>query len=557
MTLAAKPGQAPGVTTDTAPARPPRPIELAAIGLVLLAIVAALQWRVGAYGAEFTDDDSSHYISGLLIHDWITAGMPRRAVDFVRNYHAHYPLVGIGHWGPAYYAVEAAWMLVFSTGRAAMLMLSATVTAATALLTYALAARISARPVAALAALIAATSPIVQQGSSQLMLDMPMALACLVAMTFYARFLATGGVAASCGFALAAAFAILIKGNGACLALLPPFALILGARFDLLRRAAFWLPALIVGATAGPWYWLTYGQVAAGFRFTWGWTYTRIALSENTAIALRAVGPVVLIAGVMGFIAVPATSARRHPILLAAASLAAAVWIFQSLVPAAIQDRYLAPLLPPLLILAAHAVQAAAVWIAGRAAAHRPALRHPAIPAAFLAAALAVSFLPYISMVEARPQLGFIAAARQVWDRRIPANPAVLIAAHSLAEGAAIAELAMADPARPSLFAIRASRLLGGGGYNTQDYEPKFSSPEQVMAAIDDYAIPLLLIRSENAPREWAHIRQLEEAMALHPDRFHLIWQDGPTRLYGIGGNAARQADTARLIELSAPRALE
>ena len=66
-----------------------------------------------------------------------------------------------------------------------------------------------------------------------------------------------------------------------------------------------------------------------------------------------------------------------------------------------------------------------------------------------------------------------------------------------------------------------------------------------------------LRFRSENAPREWAHIRQLEEAMALHPDRFHLIWQDGPTRLYGIGGNAARPADTARLIELSAPRALE
>ena len=45
--------------------------------------------------------------------------------------------------------------------------------------------------------------------------------------------------------------------------------------------------------------------------------------------------------------------------------------------------------------------------------------------------------------------------------------------------------------------------------------------------------------------------------MALHPDRFHLIWQDGPTRLYRIAGNDTHQADTARLIDLSAPHALE
>jgi hypothetical protein len=80
------------------------------------------------------------------------------------------------------------------------------------------------------------------------------------------------------------------------------------------------------------------------------------------------------------------------------------------------------------------------------------------------------------------------------------------------------------------------------------------------MAAIDEYAIPLVLLRTSGAPGEWTHLRQIEEAIAEFPDRWELAWRDDtvqpPVSLYRVRGNELRAADTAKLIALSAPRAL-
>lgn len=45
------------------------------------------------------------------------------------------------------------------------------------------------------------------------------------------------------------------------------------------------------------------------------------------------------------------------------------------------------------------------------------------------------------------------------------------------------------DRSGPSLFAVRGSRLLGGGGYNNRDYLPRFATPAEVALEIDRYAI--------------------------------------------------------------------
>jgi hypothetical protein len=119
-----------------------------------------------------------------------------------------------------------------------------------------------------------------------------------------------------------------------------------------------------------------------------------------------------------------------------------------------------------------------------------------------------------------------------------------------------VAELAMVDPHRPSLFAIRGSRLLGRGGYNQQDYLPRFSTAAEVMAAIDAYAIPLVLLRNGQGAHEWQHLRQLDEARMLFPDRWELLARDTDVSLFRIRDNEARRADQAKILELSAPAAL-
>src|ERR1019366_1156413 len=74
-----------------------RYIDIATVAILLLALVIVLQIRSNAYVAEFGIDEAAHYVSGLMVHDYLRDGMGS-PVAFLRNFHSHYPLVGIGHW---------------------------------------------------------------------------------------------------------------------------------------------------------------------------------------------------------------------------------------------------------------------------------------------------------------------------------------------------------------------------------------------------------------------------------------------------------------------------
>ncbi|WP_264715788.1 ArnT family glycosyltransferase, partial [Limobrevibacterium gyesilva] len=519
---------------------------------MLLGFVVLLQIHDGAYAADFDFDADSHYVSGLMIHDFITSLRLQSPLAFLKNFHSHYPIIGIGHWGPLYYVVEGLWMIPFSTGIVSVLMLSAVVTAATAAITYKLAAERFGRLAGIATALIFAAAPVIRESSNAVMLDGAIALLCVGAALAYIAYLSSGRALHSVLFGLIAAAAMLIKGNAACLALLPPFAVLIGRRFDLLHRPSFWIPVPVVATLAGPWVLFTYGQVAQGFRYSWGLTYLGLATAYNGHALMVVLGGAVVALGTAGFacVALGRRIWQHDNGLVGLASLLAAVWVFQSVMPAAFQDRYLMPMLPPLLILALVPVQAVAAWFAAKAGAERALLRDPRRMMAAASVILAGTFALGTRAIEPPPDFGFRRAAQQVWANRISTNPSVLIGAER--EGSAIAALAMADPHRPSLFAVRGSRLLGGGGYNQQDYAPRFATAREVMAAIDEYAIPLVLLRVTGRAGEWQHLRQLAEAQALYPDRWELIYRDPSVspelRLYRIRGNDAKVASEARLL---------
>jgi hypothetical protein len=535
-------------------------LHAVAAAVLLFALTVLLQMRAGAYGAAFDYDESSHVVSGLMIHDYLLHGLGRSPIGFLRQFHAHYPLVGIGHWGPLYYVVEAVWMLIFGTDRRSLLLLSAAVTVAAAMLVRHVVAHRGGAALGAAAATGLVVCTIFQEGSESVMLDGPIALLCLLAMLAYARFAersaAGAGARPAVLFSVLAAAGLLIKGNAACLALLPPAFVLIGRRFDLLGRRAFWLPLPIVAVLAGPWTLLTYRLVAQGFRFHWGLDYSRVAVSANAGFLLGTLGPLVPALGLAGLVLVCRDAGRRadggqDSVLVAAAALLVAVLLFLIVVPAAIQDRYLAPALPPLLILAAEALRRGVVAAAARFGGwQRSAL-------ALALAALAISAVPAVRGVAPKRRFGIVQAAPLIWQNRIAANPAVLIATDGAAESAAVAELAITDPARPSLFAVRGSRLLGGGGFNAADYQPRFATAAQAMAAIDDYAIPFVLLRLQSEGHAWQHLDQLEQARRAAPSRWQLVWQGEsggvPVALYRIRGNDTRPADPARLLALSAP----
>lgn len=532
---------------------------------LLLGLAVTLQWRDGAWQRDFTDDDASHYVTGLFFRDYVLTLLSQGWVsplDYVRTYHSHYPLIGVGHWGPLFYLVEGAWMLVFPTSRASILVLSAGVTAATAALLFRLVAADVGRLQAGLAAALLVISPIVTDSTAALMLDMPVALCSLAAASAYVSYLRTGATGPGLAFGLAASAALLIKGNAAALALVPPLAVLLVRRLDFVRRASFWVPAFVVMLVAGPWTWFTYDLVAQGFRHPWGWGYTGIAAPENFRYLLNGLGwPTVLLAG-LGLLHVLG-SRRPNPAASGMAALMLAYMLFQAVVPAELQERYIAPALAPALFLALHALRQALLWIDLRTAGKLRVAGSGAplqVAGAFaLIAAAASTMMP----MAPRPHDGMLEAARFIWSQDLGANRSVLLALDGNTEGNMIAELAMGDPKRPSLFAVRGSRLLGGGGYNNRDYAPRFASLADVSREVDRYGIQLVVHQASPPTlkrRAWDHIPQVAAVAASQPGRWETIYTGGPAdrlvTVWRITDHAALPLQRAALLALGAPRTL-
>jgi hypothetical protein len=175
-------------------------------------------------------------------------------------------------------------------------------------------------------------------------------------------------------------------------------------------------------------------------------------------------------------------------------------------------------------------------------------------------AVVSATALPMAGDARALEPAGFAAPATEIWRLHLTSNPVVLIALPADAEGPAIAALAQDDAHRPSLFAVRGSRLLGGGGYNNQDYVPLYRTESEVRDAIDRFAIPLVLFGTRHQPNEWKHLQQIEALAAQSPDRWKLVdsWHAGDLQLalYWVEGNTSRIADTAALVRLSGPHHL-
>src|ERR1039458_1586301 len=135
----------PGFVTEAiSTARPGRDVRNAgrtdalSIVALLFAVVLAFQYLGGAFTAELSGypDEASHYMSGVLVRDYIQGGFRSSPMVFASKFYLQYPYLAIGHWPPVFYGVEGSWMYLFSTTRIVVLLLMAGVTTSLVAITY-------------------------------------------------------------------------------------------------------------------------------------------------------------------------------------------------------------------------------------------------------------------------------------------------------------------------------------------------------------------------------------------------------------------------------------
>ncbi|HMB70083.1 MAG TPA: glycosyltransferase family 39 protein [bacterium] len=523
----------------------------ALLSLLLFWVLAvALQWKGGAFRAEFGshDDEPAHYVTGLMVRDYVAGFAPEPPLEYARRYYRHYPKVAFGHWPPVFYVAQAAWTLPFGASRGSMLLFLGLLSAGLAAALFAALRPSVGTAGAAAAAGVLLTLPLVQEYARVVMSDLLHGLLFFLAGLALAGYFRRPDWKWSAAFGAAAAAAVLNKGTGIALAALPLLMILLTRRFDVLLRPSFWLSAVVVAGAAAPWYLLapaamhqsavplSYVIVGPEFtpRFRTDWMFeTGLWLLPPAAV------------GFWRTVVEPLLRGRTvEPLWGAAAALFLTTLGFRSITPLMADARHALPLVAPLVMFAAAGAAHVVRVLPG-------AVRWKAAGIAVVvlaAAAVNVQALP-----PKRPA-GFIPVALDLLAEERLRDSAILIASDAIGEGMFIEEVAMHEE-RPGHMVLRASKVLSDSGWMGEGYTSFFDTPEQLMEYLDSVPVGVVVLEEDAAPNQ-SHQRVLRRVMTEFSDRWKPLGEYagrgglGPgtgIRVYGLVGHENRRVDESRL----------
>lgn len=484
-------------------------------------MVFALQWAGGAYRAEFMghDDEAAHFVTGLMVRDYLASGVPAPPLEYAENYYFHYPKVAIGHWPPFFYVVQGLWMLAVPPSRFSVMLLMTLITAAVAWLLYYELRREVPEPVALAAAGVFVALPLVQAHTGAVMAEMLVALLVLAASSCFVRYAEAGTTRSAIGFGTLAALALLTKPIGLIVAAVPPVVVVLSRRLDLLKRAWFWAPAAIVIVSCAPWYlivdrafhksWTAWGGIGV---FESPWVLEARQWRAAVGKALIAAAAAGLLTGVL----VPLL--RRGKVSVrwaAAAGVLLGFLLFRTFVGASHELRSVLVALPAFMMMAAQG----AGWAARMFPLRWGGLR---VGAAGMAALMVLLVAVERFRLVRRAPHGFAAAARELTGRPELANSVMLVSSLRGGEGAFIAEVALRER-RPGHIVLRATKVLASSGWSGHSYELRFETPEEVADYLESIPVGVVVWDGAGGYAPMEHHELLREALRRDPARWQKL----------------------------------
>jgi len=239
------------------PPRMPAAARVSEIGvfLLFLAVAFLLQKAGGAYSSEMGHypDEAAHYITGLMVRDYLASGFPGNPVTFAERFYARFPKVAFGVWPPLFHGILGVWLLPAPDGRSSALLLMALITAAASYLLYRCVRQVAGRISALTIGLLLALLPISQLMTSTIMADSLVMLTELAAAALLAKWFRSGSNRDAWWVGVAVGLACMTKGNAVAVILAVPLAIAFTRRFDLLRKSGIYVGGLIAAALAFGW----------------------------------------------------------------------------------------------------------------------------------------------------------------------------------------------------------------------------------------------------------------------------------------------------------------
>lgn len=468
-----------------------RNIEAVAVFAAFFAGVALLQLLSGAFSSAFGGypDEPAHLVTSLLARDFLADANFQtltHPLQFARDYYYHYPKVAIGHWPPLFYAVAGIWFLIFGASRVAAIVFIAVTAAVTATVIYFTGKRLVGIWAGIFAAALFVASPLVQESSVRFMSEHLSTLASLVSALSFARLARRGRVADGLLFGMAATLAILTHPNAWALALLPPLTIALTNRWALLRRWGLWasvLPPLLI---AVPWYVVTLAMVEDGVGGGEPFWVQGPKFAWDIYAGVGVVALVFALIGVWTTLIRVRQRAAVAPEWAALAALAIALFALHSIIPTGAENRYMVPVIPPVVLFAAAGIDYVARRFAQRQA---QTLMRAALPALVLGAFGIQCFALPLQLRNG----GYNAMVKDVASQLSNVPQVWLVSSNSTGEGSLVAAVALQER-HPGGYVLRGKTLLAGGDWLWNNTEDRFDTPAKLSALLDQIPVTVVVI---------------------------------------------------------------
>ncbi len=450
--------------------------------------MVGMQYKSAAYVSDLSShpDEAGHFVSGLLITDYVRIGRLQNPLRFAKNYYVHFPKVAIGHWPPLFHAIQGAWMLAFGRNKVSVFILLALMAATLAASVLRFVIADCGTMAGTMAAAILVSTSFMQNSVSSVMPDLLLSLLAFGAMAAWGAYLNKGCPRdAKLAIALFVACAA-TNGRGLAVGLACVLAGSLAARTPAARLRYRWLTVLALAIIILP------GILGRPLPMT-----PQLLVSHFAQFGMLLVDQLTLPAALLAlFGAIVVWRARKEaPGWTAILCLLIALWMFHGLIAIPMESRYLAGSIP------------AAVVLMAVGASRLLRQRSKAITACLaVGGCLVIGW--NATKFSAKPDLGYHTLVNGS-SNIARANRISLIAGDPLHEGAYIAEMDLADPLLHHVV-LRGSKVLASSTWAGNQYRVRFNNAAQVAAYLDQSAVTLVILQTTGPP----HIAQLLQAVS-------------------------------------------
>jgi len=469
----------------------------------------------GAFTHELggAPDEAAHFMTGLMIHDYVVAGINTSPLEFAKEYYRHYPKVAFGVWPPLFHAIEGAWMLLVSPSKFSVLLLLSVLSALLAYFLFREVERHFGFTAGICAGLLLVSVPLMQQSTHLVMVDSSVALFSFLAIIRFGRYLETDDWKDAAYFGIWASAAIMAKYNGVTLAFVPPICAALTGRWNVMWRRSSLLAAGIVLIICGSWYIPMRHLVMYAAEPLPGLATILPAMKANFAVLAGSMGIFVFLVAGCGILFKLSgqwkANCKDQGIWIAAAALLVSCWFFHSISVPEPDPRYMVTGLAPLILFVTAGIYGLSNML------HRPPAQ--------LAVALGIVYAAGSFTITRTPHLGYAELASSITQPR-HSQMIILADGDAECEGMSVSEIAIRDR-RPSSYVLRGSKILARSTWVGQNYRSLYQTPSGVLRALDAVGASVVIVQTKTVVRR-AHNDLLQEALHSATETWQR-WSDG------------------------------